>query len=456
MFKNRFKLSFLFLPIVVIVVVILYIGWKKWFPTAQPSSQKLAIARDSVLLGGNYYAASVPPTRKDSYLSADYRLWVPDSVQTIRGVIIRQHGCGDESAATGLDHANDLQWQALALKHHFALLGTKLPTGNRWCDDWATIDRGSGNAFLKALHAFAKESGHAELETVPWALWGHSGGADWVTQMLQKYPDRTIAAVAMRCGASAFSEPSSLATSMPPLLFAVAEKENTIVDECRDLPKRVFSQYRKVGALWTIAEQANGTHDAGDTRFLAIPYLDAIITARLPMNGTKSNGTKLRAIAATQGWVGNPKTHTITPLNNYQGDSLAAAWLPNEATARQWQNYVTKGKIDPIQKPDAPTQVSAAMEGSSGVRLTWHYTPDLKNGLPSFRIYRDKTLIGTVKGQQHTIGDAPEPPQVALEFLDQAGSITSSYAIAAFNSLGESISQPTQLNKNSSNRTKST
>ena len=51
-----------------------------------------------------------PPKDGEKYKSADFRLWVPDGVKTLRAVIVRQHGCGRK----GIDHADDLQWQALA------------------------------------------------------------------------------------------------------------------------------------------------------------------------------------------------------------------------------------------------------------------------------------------------------------------------------------------------------
>jgi hypothetical protein len=156
-----------------------FIGWKKWLLIRpQPLPHQATVTGNSSILHGKYYEASIPPSQEDYYQSADFRIWIPQDVQTIRGVIVKQHGCGDPAAATGLDHANDLQWQALAAKHQLALLGAKFPTGNHPCEYWAIVNYGSGAAFLKALHAFAQQSQHPELDRVPWAFWGHSGGAD--------------------------------------------------------------------------------------------------------------------------------------------------------------------------------------------------------------------------------------------------------------------------------------
>ncbi len=48
---------------------------------------------------------------------ANYTIWIPAGVRTVRGVIVHQHGCGESSCQSGLTGAFDLHWQALARKH---------------------------------------------------------------------------------------------------------------------------------------------------------------------------------------------------------------------------------------------------------------------------------------------------------------------------------------------------
>ncbi|MEE3719412.1 hypothetical protein V2H45_21960 [Tumidithrix elongata RA019] len=389
-------------------------------------------------------------------------------------MIVKQHRCGSDS---GLEYANDLQWQSLALKHQFALLGTKFPTDYQTvgrykgdpCDSWDIIDSGSGNAFFKALRHLAQKSNHPELEMIPWVLWGHSGGADWSIEMSKKYSERTIAVVAMRCGVSSLlaDEIESKMLRLP-ILLAVGAKDG-YAEECLDLPKKVFSRYRKAGALWVITSEADAGHETGDTRHLAIPYLDAILSLRL----TKTS-TKLRELEVNQGWLGNPTTHAIAPMGQYVGDPLEAAWLPNEETARKWQEYITPtgfwnqmryricsrkqlvsllgaphltescypDKITPTRIPVAPTDVIATQVTPNETVLTWDFAPDLENGLPKFRIYRDNSLIRTLQGQEHDNDDKPEPLQVVMEFRDREATPNAIYTVSAFNTLGESVSQP--------------
>jgi len=119
-------------------------------------------------------AAGVP--RGLAY-AANFTLWVPPEVGSLRGVIVHQHGCGEGSCKSGLTGAYDLHWQALARKHCCALLSPAYEQpDNADCQLWCDPRRGSDAAFQKALSELAGQCGHPELASVPWALWGHSGG----------------------------------------------------------------------------------------------------------------------------------------------------------------------------------------------------------------------------------------------------------------------------------------
>lgn len=426
--------------LMIVLLAISSMSWKKWLDSKNQAVVLPATATgSSSILAGRYYQASMPPEKDDDYQSADFRMWIPHNMQTIRGVIVKQHGCGDPAAATGLDHANDLQWQALATKHQFALLGSKFTTGKQPCEYWVVANYGSGAAFTRALKAFAKQSQHPEIERVPWAMWGHSGGADWGIQMMQKYPNRTIAVIAARGGAFLLLGTNPTIANIP-VLFALGEKDRIAISGTQDLPIQAFKRYRKLAAPWTLAVEAGAEHELGDTRLLAIPYLDALITQRLP-----DRGNDLKPIDHDQGWLGNLVTHQIAPVSKFAGEPLAAAWLPNEETARKWQQYVTTGKIPPTRKPRSPTDLQAIRHDSNTVLLTWKYQPDLESGLLAFRIYRNSSLIQTLKGQEHNFGDAPEPPNVVLEFRDKNATLNSVYTVTAFNDLGETVAQSNQL-----------
>ena len=106
----------------------------------------------------------------------------------------------NHSLEEGSTAAYDMHWQALAKKWDFALLGPSYHVLHQLNDLspgssqlWFDPRRGSEKAFLKALRDLGGKSDHPELETIPWALWGHSGGGIWADVMNTLHSDRVVA-----------------------------------------------------------------------------------------------------------------------------------------------------------------------------------------------------------------------------------------------------------------------
>ena len=140
-----------------------------------------------------YYRVRYDASEKPGELifAVQYTVWIPEDVKTLRGVIVHQHGCGEGSCRSGQTGAFDLHWQALAQKHNCALLSPSYEQPQKAnCQMWCDPRNGSSQAFHKALIDLAKLSGHPELATVPWALWGHSGGGHWAGGMVMLHPKR--------------------------------------------------------------------------------------------------------------------------------------------------------------------------------------------------------------------------------------------------------------------------
>jgi pimeloyl-ACP methyl ester carboxylesterase len=150
---------------------------------------------------GQYFKLYYPGISDEGQqrFAVTYTLWIPDGVKTLRGIIVHQHGAGMTASKEGSTAAYDLHWQALARKWDCALLGPCYHVLNDGDWDaagsiyWMDPRRGSEKTFLKALHDFSVQTGHAELATVPWALWGHSAGGIWSDIMSTLHPDRVIA-----------------------------------------------------------------------------------------------------------------------------------------------------------------------------------------------------------------------------------------------------------------------
>lgn len=132
-------------------------------------------------------------SRGQLQVPAEFHVWIPPGVIRVKALIVHQHGCGEGAEESGETAALDLHWRALADKHDAALLSPHFRAGTNNCRLWCDPRNGSDASFLRALTDLGKKTGHPELDSVPWCLWGHSGGGFWASLMLEKHPERIVA-----------------------------------------------------------------------------------------------------------------------------------------------------------------------------------------------------------------------------------------------------------------------
>jgi hypothetical protein len=394
------------------------------------------------------------PKQGSMYADATYYCWLPADMGTARGIIVHQHGCTREGDAQQM--MGDLQWLTLAKKWHSVFIAPKLITGapgsgSSTCGNWNNIANGSGNTFLAALDTLARRSAHPEIKTVPWALWGHSGGSMWITAMTGNYPERVAVGIAQSCGSEVSNVPGALKV---PILH-----HNGKADMCYN--DAYFTNGRSKGALWAHAvnpfplwenppsnpgwgDDVFG-HAPHDLRMIAIPWIEAGLAARLP---AEPGASKLRDMDTANAWLGDKATRAIAPAAAYSGNRLAACWLPNAAFAGKWAEYMQKGSLNDTSPPPAPTGL-AGTYGNRQVTLKWDADADLESGIKTFIVYRDgavhstlkftstSTFFTTEKGfQRWQDGDQPAPGQApAMTFTDPNLNDTATYVyqVAAVN-----------------------
>src|SRR5271170_7309481 len=273
-----------------------------------------------------------------------YTLWLPDGVKTIRGIIVHQHGAGTTASREGATAAYDLHWQALAEKWDCALLGPSYHVLNEKIDLspggselWFDPRKGSEKSFLNALKEFAAKSGHPELETVPWVLWGHSGGGIWANVMAALHPER-IVALWLRSGSAAMfrTKPEFPPLEIPAAIYGIPTLCNPGVKEKKNLPwigtLATFREYRSKGAPIGFAPDPRTGHECGDSRYLAIPFLDACMALRL--SDKDSPDQTLKPVDMSKAWLAPLLGDTAQPASDFKGNPAEAVWLPNEAVAR--------------------------------------------------------------------------------------------------------------------------
>lgn len=342
------------------------------------------------------WQVEIEPRPQDYFEHVSYRLWLPDALSQARGILVLHHGCG---VTGGLLHAGDVQYRALANKWHLGLLAAAEWQSDATCQYWVRIERGSADAFLAALSQLAAKSGHPEIATVPWALWGHSGGGVWVTAMTARFPDRVMATFA-RSGA--FGPPDDVIGEGPmtlkvndamrrvPMMFCYGAKEELPDNVMTHFMAHVREVYNLGGTAsrWALAIDPITGHENGDTRFLTMRFFDTVFSQTPALGGN----------ALSPGyWQGDPRNLEISPAGQplKRSGDVALAWLPDEAFARAWQEFGRLGEIRDITPPEPPTALTARRI-ANGVVLNWRANADVESGIKEFRVYGDGQLLARV------------------------------------------------------------
>lgn len=408
--------------------------------------------------GARVYEVTYPPSTQpgELVLGVTYRLWVPEGVTAVRGVIVHQHGCGAGAGKGAVTAADDWHWQALAKKWDCALMGPVYHQAEQDnCRWWCDPRNGSDKAFLKALGELGAKSGHPEIERAPWCLWGHSGGGFWSSLMLTLRPER-IVAIWLRSGSAygAWSRGEIPAPQLSPGVYAVPMMFNGGAKEESDPkhgPPRVadralFKEWREHGAPAGFAKDPRTGHECGDSRYLAIPFFDACLSLRLPGKGSQTQD--LKPVDMKQAWLAPMFGEEATPAAAYTGEASAAGWLPNEALAKARAEYVKVGSVGDTTPPAPPANAKASAK-PGGTELTWDAEADLESGLQAFIIQRDGRELARVPEkpagkfgrplfQGLSYGDTPEQPLRELRFTDttaQPGA-KHEYRVISVNSVG--------------------
>lgn len=267
---------------------------------------------------------------------AAFRLWYHDATKTLSGIIVLVPG----SNGDGRIIVNDLSWQELARKHNFALVGcyyTDFQHEDMVVENYANAKEGSGQALLDVMSLFARRSGHPELTDAPLLLWGHSAGGEFNYEFVCWKPEKVLAFVVNKGGVY-FTALASLQARNVPGILLTGEKD---LDARRDIIKGIFSMNRRLGALWTFAEEPGAGHEIGQTQNLAIIFFDEIIPLRLNQTeSNKSTQNELRKLSSGSGFIGDNKLRTYYPVTEGNKLDYPASWLPGPRSAMAWLSFI--------------------------------------------------------------------------------------------------------------------
>lgn len=404
-----------------------------------------------------YYQVRYEASEEENGLkfAVRYTVWIPEGVETLRGAIVHQHGCGTGSAKSGLTGAFDLHWQALARKHDCALISPVYEfIEDKSCLIWCDPTRGSNAAFQRGLTDLGELSGHPELDDVPWALWGHSGGAFWSAIMTALHPDK-VAATWMRSGALPMEQRpdreevtlydvSEKMLSIPMMANlgtgeGVTDKEGRFAGVWPAATKFI-GRVRELGGLAAISVDPLTNHQCGNQRYLAMPWFDACLDARLP----ESVGSPMGTMSLEDGFLVPFHQGEAVAYDAFEGNASKMGWVPNRTIADAWETYVVDTNIADTSPPPAPFALSLSNDGT----LTWSAHADLESGIEGFIIKRNGEVIAELpeknrnpfgrplfQGLQYS--DTPKFPLERMEFVDSApADSVSSYEVISKNTVG--------------------
>lgn len=206
-------------------------------------------------------------------------------------------------------------------------------------------------AMLKAWQDFGRQTGHPEFEHMPLCFGGFSAGGGWSATIAQALPERAVGYHDVCCWIPDSGKPQCL--KQPAMLIIGSVPDDFKMLEA--IPAK-YDPARRSGALWTLALAWGCAHDYGNANALGMPFLDAVVRARVPADAAADKGpVQLNELKEEDGWLGDRGTWetnlaTIAPWAEYKGDKAAATWLPNRYLAYTWRAFVSQ---------DAPVVLNA-------------------------------------------------------------------------------------------------
>ena len=263
-----------------------------------------------------------------SYNYADFRMWVNDSTDTLRGIYWFMHPDNGDSRNV----VNDSNYQILASNQDFALMGAHIFNMH--------MHTGIGDAVIAAMDSFAVLFSHDEISFIPFFINGYSWGGQFGYHFAKWIPERMLGFITQKGGYHDTTDAGD-AIEVPGLMF-VAEN---------DPPYRIenltgiFLDHRPLGAKWILAMEQG----VGHTQVVDYPFLDSffntVANLRLPDSMDVFQPLSLNTLQDTIGWLGNQDTWVIGSWDCYDGIYDSSSWFPTREVGEFWQNFVSEGSV---------------------------------------------------------------------------------------------------------------
>jgi len=168
--------------------------------------------------------------------------------------------------------------------------------------------------------------------------------------------------------------------------------------------------------------------------------------ARLPDKESKDE--KLKPMDTSKAWLAPLFGDEAVPAAEFKGNRNEAIWLPNEAIAKAWMEYVKTGATSDTTPPTAPFNLKATSK-TDGREITWDAEADFQSGIQQFIVIRDGQELAKVPEkpigkfgrplfQSMTYHDTPSQPMPQMRYVDTSAKSGEkhAYAVITVNSVG--------------------
>src|SRR5438046_9927407 len=190
-----------------------------------------------------------------NYDKAEFRLWVPAASDHVQAVLVLVPG----SNGDGRPMAGEPFWQEFAARQHLAIVAcrfTDKPHEQGFIEEYVNVSRGSGQALVDALTAFADRARHPAIASAPILLWGMSAGGQFNYEFVAWKPERVAAFVVNKGGIYYTALAPKAARDVPGLLF-IGEKD---LDSRIAMISGLAALNRRAGALWALTAEPGVGH----------------------------------------------------------------------------------------------------------------------------------------------------------------------------------------------------
>jgi hypothetical protein len=264
----------------------------------------------------------------------DFALYVPANVNHVRGILVALGGPNTQGFALGTPFGApptvepSLQelgamFRELAAERGLAILGS-----GRWGPTPYPNAPASDQLLIDGIAQAAAITGRPDLVNAPILLYGIAGGTPQAWGFTQRNPER-VTALFLKVPVSA--GPLTGQALHVPAYMVLAELD-AFVDNA--MLTATFEAHRAAGAPWAMALEPGVPHHSLSPaqRELTVDWMRAI----LPLG----NARPFRQNSPRVGWLGDPTTGQVAPVQTFAGDRSAASWFPTRPLAVQWAAFI--------------------------------------------------------------------------------------------------------------------